>query len=226
MNDHDDPNQLPPRDDADQGPAMAALDARLAALNPEVAPPAETWSAIEARLKPHRHGGGSGGWSGFGPGASLALAASLAALALALTLTLGRPGEGPGTIVQTDPRPEVSTSENTLGGIGAFDTGMPAIMPASLGGKDALGEEFLASRAAMRDQFLQRINELDPRSRELVVTNMQVIEAALGRISAALEDNPENALLRDLLVSTYQQELTYMGRITRPVQGDRSRISI
>ncbi len=67
----------------------------------------------------------------------------------------------------------------------------------------------------MNADYRARLARLDPATRTVVERNLEVIHAALGRIEAALEAEPGDPLLRELLVSTWEQELDYMGRVAR-----------
>ena len=75
----------------------------------------------------------------------------------------------------------------------------------------------------MSDDFASRLERLDPATREVVEANLQVIPGALSRIEGALAADPEDTVLQDLLMSTYRQELDYMGRVNQmPAGPERS----
>ena len=185
-------NDTPERIDGDGLPPELArrLDARLGALPAERAPPPELWHAVAARLPERRPARGR-----FralrAPRSAFALAAGLTALAVLLPLgsDVDEPTEAP-------PLREVR-------------------LPAPLGGTAALGEDFLATRSAVNAGYRERLARLDPATRTVVERNLEVLHAALGRIEAALDAEPGDPLLRELLVSTWQQELDYMGRVAR-----------
>ena len=46
-----------------------------------------------------------------------------------------------------------------------------------------------------------------------VEKNLEIIRTAIAEINAALEQSPDNILLQDLLIDTYQQELAVMRKI-------------
>lgn len=64
--------------------------------------------------------------------------------------------------------------------------------------------------ASKLDRSLQ---ELSPEARADVLRNLAVIRQAIMDISEALEQEPNNALLQDLLVEAYGTELALMNRV-------------
>ncbi|MCH7834978.1 MAG: hypothetical protein IH911_07890, partial [Proteobacteria bacterium] len=54
---------------------------------------------------------------------------------------------------------------------------------------------------------------LSPDARAGVENNLQVIRDAINDINGALEHEPDNALLQELLLSTYHQELRVMRNV-------------
>jgi hypothetical protein len=203
-------------------PDLAArLDARLAALPLDVEPPAGNFDAIAERLpqrRPSEAVGGGGKWGGF------ALAASVAACAVIVTLNVGR---GPGTdsplVAEAPAGPEAiaadPAAEATAATIAARDRYRTAMLPGALGGRAALGAGFLQVREDLSEDFASRLDKLDPATREVVETNLQVIHGALSRIEGALAADPDDPVLQDLLMSTYRQELDYMGRVNQMPAG-------
>lgn len=197
--------------------AAARLDAGLGALPLELEPPAGTFELIEARL-PERSPSAAReqrwgqGWGGF------ALAASVATLAVLVALDLGLPPEAPAPDVAATPADEAA-SPAVMPALEARDRYRTASLPRSLGGRAALGEGFLQVRQELSTDFASKLEQLDPATREVVETNLKVIHGALTRIEGALAGNPDDAVLQELLMSTYRQELDYMGRIGRMSAG-------
>lgn len=199
--------------------AAARLDARLGALSLDLEPPAGTFDAIEAQLPERRPStrlgerwGGS--WSGF------ALAASIAACAVIIAFDVARPGTPAPTVAQT-PEPQATTTTASV--FEARDRYRTASLPRALGGRAALGEGFLQVREELSTDFASKLEQLDPGTRDVVEANLKVIHGALVRIEGALAGNPDDAVLQDLLMSTYRQELDYMGRVGRmPAGPERS----
>ncbi|MEE4300000.1 MAG: hypothetical protein V2J24_11215 [Pseudomonadales bacterium] len=207
-------------DDSLSADAAARLDARLGALPLELEPPAGTFDAIAARL-PQRRGsdalGGrrGGNWGGF------ALAASIAACAVFLVLELAGPTDAPAPAVARKPAPGAAIAGPSV--LEAHDRYRTASLPRALGGRAALGAGFLQVRQELSTDFASKLEALDPATRDVVETNLKVIHGALTRIESALAGNPEDAVLQDLLMSTYRQELDYLGRVGRmPAGPERS----
>lgn len=210
-------------------PDLAArLDARLAALPLEVEPPAGTFDAIAERLperRPSDARSGGGQWGGF------ALAASVAACAVIVALNVG-PGTGADAptvaALPTGAEPVSATAiteseEAAAATIAARDRYRTATLPGALGGRAALGAGFIRVREDLSEDFASRLEKLDPATREVVETNLQVIHGALSRIEGALAAAPDDPVLQDLLMSTYRQELDYMGRVSQmPAGPERS----
>lgn len=72
------------------------------------------------------------------------------------------------------------------------------------------------ARDARRDverRLEQRLERLPPATRQDVTTNLQTIRSAIADINAALADEPDNALLRQLLLLSYGQELDLMRQV-------------
>lgn len=191
-------DELPPE-------ASRALDEKLAGLARDLPPPAATWQAVEARLSPRR--APVAHWRSF------ALAASVATLAVLLGLTAIERPAGTGSVA-SGPAGATVTPDPTSARIDP-DALRTAELPPSLGGREALGPGFLRVRAQVSTDFQTRLEQLDPVTRQVVETNLDVIHAALGRIEAALDADPDNTLLQELLVSTWRQELDYMGHVNR-----------
>jgi hypothetical protein len=76
--------------------------------------------------------------------------------------------------------------------------------------------------AQLEDELLR----LSPETRADVEKNMTIIRTAIGDINAALKKEPENALLQELLLSTYREELSLMQRVGGLTQHVMSRKDI
>ena len=59
----------------------------------------------------------------------------------------------------------------------------------------------------------RELANLSPEAREDVVRNLAVIQQAITDISQALEEEPNNGFLQDLLVDAYRNELALMNRV-------------
>jgi hypothetical protein len=87
-------------------------------------------------------------------------------------------------------------------------------MPASFGGSEALGAEYVKARTALDAEFQRQIATLPPVTRAKLERNLADLRRAATEISAILAEHPSHPLLQDLLVSTYQSELELLGSVT------------
>jgi hypothetical protein len=83
----------------------------------------------------------------------------------------------------------------------------------SFGGKYTLGSGFQDARGNLASKLDQELARLSPDSRGEIEENMQVIRNAIDEINVALEAEPENVLLQELLLKAYRDELKAMRRI-------------
>jgi hypothetical protein len=83
----------------------------------------------------------------------------------------------------------------------------------SFGGKYTLGSGFQDARGNLASKLDQELARLSPESRADVEMNMQVIRDAIDEINVALEAEPENILLQELLLRAYRDELRMMRKI-------------
>lgn len=180
----------------------ADLDAALARLPQEVAPPEDAWARLQAKLGPQDAALGAalpapaaspaappawraGGW--MVAGAAIAVCSAL------LTWGLLRQPAAPGTqVAATAPGPAAPTAEDR-----ALEV--------------ALGPEAAASlvqgRNALRPQYEAQLSRLAPDTRTVVENNLLILQRAQEDIRKALAKDPGNALLQQLLVRTWQQEM-------------------
>jgi len=84
---------------------------------------------------------------------------------------------------------------------------------ASFGGSSALGLEYFEVRSDIVAQLDEDLARLSPETRTEVEHNLVLIRNAIAEINTALEAEPTNVLLQDLLLRTYQDELAVMHRV-------------
>jgi hypothetical protein len=89
-----------------------------------------------------------------------------------------------------------------------------------------LGSDYLETRADMVARFEQELEQLGPDERQDVETSLEVIRAAIDDINAALQQDPDNTLLQDLLMKTYHEELKVMRKVGGVTQSVMSRRDI
>lgn len=87
------------------------------------------------------------------------------------------------------------------------------VTPASFGSQFTLGAEFDTARRDLEDRLAFELDRLSPTARADVETNIQTIRTAIGEINAELANAPDNPLLQELLLSTYQEELALMRKV-------------
>jgi len=66
---------------------------------------------------------------------------------------------------------------------------------------------YLRDRAALLESLRQRLNALPPESQQQVAASIATLQKAKRDLEDALGKDPGNALLQELLVNTYQDEM-------------------
>jgi len=95
---------------------------------------------------------------------------------------------------------------------------------ASFGSSYTLGNDYLETRADVVARFERQVERLSPDERQDVEQSLAVIRGAINDINAALQQDPDNTLLQDLLMKTYHEELNVMrkvGGVTHSVMSRR-----
>jgi hypothetical protein len=166
-------------------------------LPQSIEPARDLWSGIESRLeKPARPrvGGVQLSWA-------YALAAALGCVALGALVSYA--------LLRKDTTAEIATQ------VAAAPSNQPAVLQASFGGYAALGPEYERARAALVIDLAERLHRLPPMARIKVERNLDEIQRAVKEINAALELSPGNALLQELLLDTYQDELKLLAHVNQ-----------
>lgn len=83
----------------------------------------------------------------------------------------------------------------------------------SFGSRYHLGPEFMDARIKLAAGLDEELQQLPPETRLAVKKNIADIRAAIHEINQALADEPNNALLQDLLLSAYREELALMRKV-------------
>jgi hypothetical protein len=199
---------------------------RLRDLPQAIQPPHDLWAGIEARIQAERASGGqraSGPASDSGSGDKsggagpkpvgprffarpstlrwLAAAATIAALAVGIWIgRVGLPGAGPNAI----------TAHN---GSESHTHVLPGTHSLTSGGAQALQAAYMSDpkyreeRAALVKSLEAKLASLPPDSREKVLSSLATIHKSMQDLEAALGKDPTNALLQELLLNTYQDEM-------------------
>jgi hypothetical protein len=97
---------------------------------------------------------------------------------------------------------------------------------AAFGSDYTLGVDYLDTRAEVIAQFEQEVERLSPEERQDIEQSLEVIRGAIDDINAALLQDPDNALLQDLLMKTYHEELIVMRKVGDVTQSVMSRRDI
>ena len=85
--------------------------------------------------------------------------------------------------------------------------------PAAFSSGYALGPEYLEARSDIAAQLDEELARLSPQVRADIEQNLQLIRNAIAEINTALEQEPTNALLQQLLLNAYQEELEMMHQV-------------
>jgi hypothetical protein len=96
----------------------------------------------------------------------------------------------------------------------------------SFGSNYTLGSDYLQTRADLLARFEQELERLSPEQRQDVEKSLEVIRDAIDDINAALQQDPDNTLLQDLLMKTYHEELNVMRKVGGVTQSVMSRRDI
>jgi hypothetical protein len=83
----------------------------------------------------------------------------------------------------------------------------------SFGSQYHLGPEFMDARNELAVRLDEELARLSPATRVEVETSLETIRAAIMEINLALAEEPGNALLQQLLVNAYHDELAVMSRV-------------
>ena len=97
---------------------------------------------------------------------------------------------------------------------------------AAFGSSYTLGSDYLETRAELLAQFEQELDRFAPEERQDVEQSLEVIRGAIDDINAALQQDPDNTLLQELLMKTYHEELNVMRKVGGVTQSVMSRRDI
>jgi hypothetical protein len=174
----------------------------LRELSPAIEPARDLWPQIEARISEER---------GAAPGAMAArprplraravplrwLAAAAVVASVAVGVWIGRsllPAARPGTGVESP----MSTARGTPA---------TADAPTALDVAYVSDPRYQRDRAALMQSLQARLAALPPPARAKVMASLAAIHGAKQDLENALGKDPGNALLQELLVNTYQDEM-------------------
>lgn len=75
--------------------------------------------------------------------------------------------------------------------------------------------DFEVTRAGLLSAVKARRSELSFETYEVVMTNLRLIDDAMGRIAMALDDNPDSELLQKQLAAAYRSQIGLLERALR-----------
>lgn len=87
------------------------------------------------------------------------------------------------------------------------------IEQASFGDHYMLGPDYQDARDGLKAQLDEELERLSAEERAEVTKNLKAIRSVIEEINRALSNDPDNALLQELLLSTYQDELSLMMKV-------------
>lgn len=177
------------------------LMAEARKLATEIAPERDLWPAVAAAIaEPEERPG----WMPY-----LAQAAAVVLLVAGSSgITYMMTKEGPNV---SPPGPEIYQLDSEF---------------VSFGSNYELGQGFQDARNNLAAQLDIELDRLSPEARTGVEENLAVIRNAITEINSALEKEPGNVLLQDLLIKTYREELHVMQNVGGLTQNVLSRNDI
>lgn len=169
------------------------LDELLGSLPDEMPLERDLWPAIEAQLQRNTTAeqaaavpaGSSQSWEWMRMAAAVVLMVGTCVTALLLTRDQGTP---PAPLAHQPPPPTLQA------------------VPVSFGSQ-TLGSEYIELRSELMQHFQRRMQQLPPQARDSLQRSLDDLQRAASEINAVLAEHPEDPLLQDLLMSTYQSEL-------------------
>jgi hypothetical protein len=182
-------------------------------LPQSIAPPRDLWAGIEASITAERKATEASASSNGNPVTDLAgrrsssarhfsrlrwMAAAAVIAALAVGMWIGRS--------------VLPTTRPTASPVGGADT-TANLLPKVNDGATALQAAYISDpkyreqRAALMKSVEAKLASLPPDSRAKVISSLATIHKSMQDLEAALGKDPSNALLQELLVNTYQDEM-------------------
>jgi hypothetical protein len=159
----------------------------LRALQRDVTPPRDLWPAIEAAIRDDSR-------SRRMPTVATRSSRVRSGLGLVAGLALLATGVWIGRVLLPPTQPGV-----------AVDAGaQPAALQVA---RFAPGAAYEAARAAELAQVAERLAALPQPARAQVQASLETLQSSIDAISAALGQEPANALLQSLLIDTYQEQM-------------------
>jgi hypothetical protein len=165
-----------------------------------VQPPRDLWAGIEARIVAEGHIAAADAGARKRTGSNLSRVRWMAAAAVVAALAVGM---WVGRSVLPTTRPITSP------GAGTTVTGtLPKINnAAALQAAYIVDPKYRKQREALAKSLEAKLASLPPASRAKVISSLATIHKSMQDLEAELGKDPSNALLQELLVNTYQDEM-------------------
>ena len=186
-------------------PNSEALDARLAKLPTQEAPPAAVWAAIEQEITA----------SVVAPEVGQADALEQVAEACEPATTAAPNGLG-SSLREYATAALFAAVTAAIIVVGFNDSVMPPrfaeVQPFEVEGLDR--NQLMRVRDNLHSSLQLALDDLAPQTRQVVVENLARIDAARYEIDEALKNDPANQLLKQMLLSSYTNEITLLNEFT------------
>lgn len=88
-----------------------------------------------------------------------------------------------------------------------------SVRTAAFGANFELGSGYRLAHSSLQARMDRELAKLSPEARAGVEANIEVIREAIAEINTALEQEPGNVLLQELLMRTYREELAVMRKV-------------
>ena len=188
-------------DETNMTDAEEQLMAEARQLATEIAPERDLWPGIETAIAEPRR---QNRWTPYLAQAAAVVLLVAGSSSITYLLTKEEQSVSPGTTVTT-----------------GFDAEF-----AAFGADYELGQGFQDARHNLTARLDVELDRLSPEARQGVEENLAVIRAAITEINSALELEPDNALLQEMLLKAYREELNVMQQVGGLTQNVLSRNDI
>ena len=184
----------------------------------EIAPPRDLWKGIEAQIAAEKTAVmAPPPLRGTRTVRLRALAAAAVVAALAIGMWIGRsvlpaPGGAGGV---TPGGSELTANNGGLANGGGAGRGANLVgdEPGAFHAAYVMGSKYINQRAKLVADLELRMAQLPPDSRAKVLSSLQAINDSKRDLERELGKDPSNALLQELLVNTYQDEMRVLNAV-------------
>ena len=166
----------------------------------DIAPPRDLWQGIEARIAADNTAAVSTPTLRSGVGGRSARTGRLRVLAAAAVIAALAVGIWIGRAVLPVPGAPAA-------GAGSMATNLNTPEPGSFHAAYVMDSKYVRQRAELVKDLESRLAALPPESRAKVMSSLQTINDSKRDLERELGKDPSNALLQELLVNTYQDEM-------------------